>query len=69
MATQHYERKPEHDRRIARGDDFAGNAYLDTTTGEIIWVAVGVDPNRVWGVANDGWQVSNDCNERHHAVS
>jgi len=42
-----YERKPEHDRRIARGDDFAGDAWLDTTTGEIVYGAAGYDRNKL----------------------
>jgi|GEM_PF-7108006 len=40
-----YVRAPEEDRRFARGDDFAGNAWRDTITGEIRHVAVGHDPN------------------------
>ena len=34
----HYERRPELDKRIANGDDFAGDAYVR-------WVAVGHTPN------------------------
>jgi hypothetical protein len=37
-------RVPEHDRRIRRGDDFAGDAWLDLATGEVIYVAVGYCP-------------------------
>lgn len=37
-----WKRAPEHDRRIRRGDDFAGDAWRNTETGEIRWVAVGV---------------------------
>lgn len=40
-----YIRKSEQDVRICRGDDYAGNAWLDTLTGLIVWVAVGYDPN------------------------
>jgi len=40
-----YKREPEHDRRIRRGDDFAGDAWRNTETGELSYVAVGVDPN------------------------
>jgi hypothetical protein len=40
-----YIRRPEHDRRIDRGDDFAGDAWLDTTTGQLVYVVVGHDPN------------------------
>lgn len=38
-------RAPQHDRRIGRGDDFAGDAWLDQRTGEIEYGAVGVDRN------------------------
>lgn len=37
-------RAPEHDRRVRRGDDFAGDAWRDRDTGEIKYVAVGVEP-------------------------
>jgi hypothetical protein len=40
-----YVREPDHDRRIRRGDDFAGDAWRDRATGDIHYVAVGVDPN------------------------
>ena len=40
-----YERQPDHDRRIGRGDDFAGDAWRDRQNGEITYVAVGHDPN------------------------
>lgn len=43
---ERYERRPEYDRRIRRGDDFAGDAWLDQETGKIVWGAVGVDRNR-----------------------
>lgn len=42
---ERYVRAPEHDRRISRGDDFAGGAWLDTVTGEIVYGAVGYDKN------------------------
>lgn len=42
-----YERKPEHDRRIGRGDDFSGDAWIDSKTGEIVYGAVGRDRNRI----------------------
>lgn len=41
-----YERAPEHDKRIRRGDDFAGDAWRDIKTGEIRWVAVGYTPEQ-----------------------
>lgn len=40
-----FERVPEEDRRIGRGDDFAGDAWRNTKTGEIEWGTVGVDRN------------------------
>ena len=40
-----YIRTPEHDRRIHRGDDFAGDAWEDIFTGKIRYVAVGYNPN------------------------
>lgn len=42
-----YIRKPEHDRRIERGDDFAGDAWLNTRTGNIEWGTVGCDRNKM----------------------
>lgn len=42
---QRYERRPSHDRRIKRGDDFSGDAWFDRETGKIVWGAVGVDRN------------------------
>jgi hypothetical protein len=52
--VERYKRKPELDKRISRGDDFAGDAWEDTAIiydganlqpGEIIYVVVGHDPN------------------------
>lgn len=37
-------RAPQHDRRISRGDDFAGDAWMDRQTGTIRFVAVGQSP-------------------------
>lgn len=42
-------RKSEKDRRFTRGDDFAGDAWLDLATGNIVYTAVGVDRNRCHG--------------------
>lgn len=42
-----YTRAPEHDRRIKRGDDFAGDAWLNNETGQIEYGAVGYDRNRL----------------------
>jgi hypothetical protein len=41
MAT--FTRAPEHDRRIGRGDDFAGDAWMDST-GAITYTVVGHRP-------------------------
>jgi len=40
-----FERAPNHDRRIRRGDDFAGDAWRDLETGSIVYVAVGQHPD------------------------
>lgn len=40
-----FTRAPEHDRRIRRGDDFAGDAWVDRVTGAVRYVAVGVEPD------------------------
>lgn len=37
-------RAPQHDRRISRGDDFAGDAWMDRQTGTIRYVVVGQSP-------------------------
>ena len=42
-----YKRKPEHDKRIRRGDDFAGDAWLDTETGNIVYGVVGYDYTKI----------------------
>lgn len=42
---ERYIREPDNDRRIGRGDDFAGDAWRDRQTGEIKYVAVGHNPN------------------------
>ncbi len=36
-----WKRAPQHDRRIGRGDDFAGDAWVKTATGAIHYTAVG----------------------------
>lgn len=41
-----YVRDPVHDRRFARGDDFAGDAWRDTATGRLRMCFVGYDPNQ-----------------------
>ena len=39
-----WERAPEHDKRIGRGDDYAGDAWRHVETGELRYVAVGHNP-------------------------
>lgn len=41
-----FTREPSQDRRIARGDDFAGDAWKDQKYGEITHVVVGHNPNQ-----------------------
>lgn len=54
-----YVRKPEADRRISRGDDFAGDAWLDMHTGETVYTVVGFDRNQQpTMVVQDGRAVS-----------
>lgn len=38
-------RRPEHDKRIAWDDDYAGDCWHHPETGLLRWVAVGVDLN------------------------
>lgn len=40
-----WERFPELDKRIAWGDDYAGDAWRNVITGEIRWCVVGHNPN------------------------
>jgi hypothetical protein len=40
-----FQRVPEQDRRIARGDDFAADAWLDAESGLIVYGAPGRDRN------------------------
>jgi hypothetical protein len=40
-----YERVPQHDKRFARGDDYAGDAWRDIVTKEVFWVVVGRVPS------------------------
>jgi hypothetical protein len=46
-ARPRYSRMPAADKRIARGDDFAGDAWLDTATGDTVYTVVGFDRNAV----------------------
>lgn len=43
--TSRFVRQSERDRRIQQGDDFAGDAWLDTHTNLTIWVSVGCEPS------------------------
>jgi hypothetical protein len=43
--TPRYVRRWEYDKRIAWGHDFTGDAWLDRTTGKIVYMVVGFDPN------------------------
>lgn len=40
-----FERAPEHDRRVDRGDGFAGDAWRNRDTGVLRHVSIGCDPN------------------------
>lgn len=40
-----YVRRPWKDRRIGRGDDFAGDCWLDLETHQVRYVAVDHNPN------------------------
>lgn len=46
--TAPFERMPEHDRRVGRGDDFAGDAWRNAETGQVMWSGVGVDLNAAY---------------------
>jgi hypothetical protein len=43
--AKRFVRVPAFDRRIARGDDFAGDAWLDKASGQVVYSAVGRDRN------------------------
>lgn len=38
-------RSPQHDKRVPRGDNFAGDAWIDQETGQIVYGVVGHDRN------------------------
>jgi hypothetical protein len=50
-------RTPEHDRRFAWGDDYAGDGWQHRHTGEIRWTVVGFDLN---GVASPALKTHKD---------
>lgn len=55
-----YVRQPEFDRRIQRGDDWSGDAWLDIEAGLTFWVAPGILPSESEGGANQPPTVSGD---------
>jgi len=42
--TPRYIRRPDHARRLAWGDDFAGDAWHNTITDQIVYCVVGHAP-------------------------
>jgi hypothetical protein len=54
MPQPSYERAPEHDKRFAWGDDYAGDAWRDKQTGAIRWTAVGVNINNPYHNDQEG---------------
>lgn len=45
MNGNRYLRMTWKDKRIARGDDFAGDAWYDVERNRLVYVVVGNDPN------------------------
>lgn len=43
-AREWWVRAPEHDKRFAHGDDYAGDAWRYAPTGEVKWTAVNHGP-------------------------
>lgn len=52
-APNRYIRQEQHDKRIARGDDFAGDAWLDKETDEVVYGVVGHDMNGKSAILSD----------------
>lgn len=48
MTQERWVRAPEHDKRVAWGDDYAGDAWLYIATGEIRWTVVNAGPPTPW---------------------
>lgn len=48
-------RAPQHDKRFARGDDYAGDGWRNEKTGEIKMVAVGQSPAKCKRCNDTGW--------------
>lgn len=44
--AKRYTRDAAFDKRIGRGDDYAGDAWRDRVLGIVRWMPFGVDPNR-----------------------
>lgn len=55
MSEIGYIRVPGNDKRIARGDDYAGDAWRNVKTGEIVIVAVGHSPADCKRCNDSGW--------------
>jgi hypothetical protein len=55
MSEIGYIRAPQHDKRFARGDDYAGDAWRNAETGEIKMVAVGHSPANCKRCNDTGW--------------
>jgi hypothetical protein len=55
MSEKRYIRKPDSNQRIRRGDELIKNdAWMDTLLGGLIWMPVGIDPNKQEpGIMND----------------
>jgi hypothetical protein len=55
MTANTWTRAPEHDKRFAWGDDWAGDAWRNDRTGELHWTVVGYDPIRqpTWDTEGD----------------
>ncbi len=55
MSEIGYFRTPMQDKRFARGDDYAGDAWRNVETGEIKIVAVGHSPAECKRCNDTGW--------------
>lgn len=55
-----YIHMPEKDCRISRGDDFAGDAWLDRSTGDIVYSAVGCEGKEL---SLKVWQAQGELNK------
>jgi hypothetical protein len=48
IAKKKWARHPKEDKRISRGDDFAGDAWRNLKTGEVRHVAIGKIPSYIF---------------------